>query len=166
MRSLCNGVWFLYLSLLCSLSLSLALRVEFLLLLLGTLQRWWTMGWGGALDMAVVWLTEESEHAAARLHLCETQLLLRAHFSVCQLSLLLGTCSAASNSPSHSHPSLRTVASSCSCCRVLSSIAVAVAALFVLRLPAGRPAWPCPHLKPYLVSCSYSDGLPFGIRYS
>ncbi|RCV11687.1 hypothetical protein SETIT_2G206600v2 [Setaria italica] len=105
------------------------------------------MGWGGALDMAVVWLTEESEHAAARLHLCETQLLLRAHFSVCQLSLLLGTCSAASNSPSHSHPSLRTVASSCSCCRVLSSIAVAVAAPFVLRLPAGRPAWPCPHLK-------------------
>lgn len=53
-------------------------------------------------------LTEESEHASARLHLyccswrdkddgwmdAEAQLLLRAHFSFCQLSLLLGTRSA------------------------------------------------------------------------
>ena len=61
MNSLCNGVWFL----------SPSSRVE-LLRLLGTLQWWSTKRRDEALVVVVVmvvWLTEESEHAAARLDL-------------------------------------------------------------------------------------------------
>ncbi|KAG2635068.1 hypothetical protein PVAP13_2NG334500 [Panicum virgatum] len=64
--------------------------------------------------------------------------------SLCQLSLLLGTCSAASISPlgPPAAPLRRSRAD------VLASVAVAVLALFVLRR---LPALPCPHLQPYLL---------------
>lgn len=75
MRCLWNRVWFLLASLSFVLSLSLFVSSAC------CISAWHFAavvddGMGrGALDMAVVWLTEESEHAAVRLHLyglCET----------------------------------------------------------------------------------------------
>jgi len=126
-------------------------------------------------------LTEESEHASARLHLyccswrdkddgwmdAEAQLLLRAHFSFCQLSLLLETFPPyASIAPSHLHPSLRADDASSSSCRSSRSpshigrrggtvCSEAPAGLFV-SLPETLSCLPLGFRWPML----------FGIRYS
>ena len=68
MKSLRNGVWFLHLSPIPFRALSL--RVEFLLVCLAPFSAVVDGGMGrGAGHGGVLWLTEESEHAAARLHL-------------------------------------------------------------------------------------------------
>ncbi|KAJ1289694.1 hypothetical protein BS78_02G184200 [Paspalum vaginatum] len=87
----------------------------------------------------------------------ETQLLLRAHFSSCQLSLLarrdLFRCAA--RRPSRSRPpSRRRPAVPCRCAAVLSR------SHRYHRPPVMLLAWSCPHLNPYLVSPTDSDGRP------
>jgi hypothetical protein len=109
----------------------------------------------GALDMAVVWLTEESEHAAVRLHLyglCETHTddgwdaCLDAAAVACSLLCLSAARSLSSSGlvpphPSPPLPSTRTAASSsCSCSRRLIDRRGVAVAVTVRLEAAGRPA--------------------------
>lgn len=108
--SLCSVVWFFSLAVSpCSPERALSLSVSSsccvcLVLYFAAVVDVGMMGALAGASSSTVWLTEESEHASARLHLytaapgewidAKAQLLLRAHFSFCQLPLLLGTCSA------------------------------------------------------------------------
>jgi hypothetical protein len=139
-------------------------------------------GRAGSGVMVVVWLTEESEHTSARLHLITaaarddkderridalTQLLLRAHFSLCQISL---SPTSGLVVPPHPPRYRFSIMPALYCMRILHHpcpplrrAAVVLATrrgeLFGLLLMCLPGAWSCPYLK-------RRPCLPLGFRRS